>query len=278
MRPIIASLVAAGLAVGNVACFPPEQGATWIIQPWRRPVTMRPTLPFEDLSFQSGTLVLRGWVFRGARPRRGWIVYLHGISDNRESGEWLAERFVPRGYDVLLYDSRGHGLSAGDFVTYGCREKEDLIAALDAVHADRAILIGGSLGGAIALQAAPLDARILGVVAYSTFSDLRSVVLDRKPWFATRAEADEAIAIAERRAHFSADEASPLMAAPRIRVPVLLMHGAVDKETPPRHSQRILAALGGRKRLLLVPGASHNDVLNHEEAIRAIDAWIASIG
>lgn len=278
MRLPIPSALLPLLLLVNGGCFPPEWGANWIVQPWRRPLGPRPAIPFEDISFSSGDVVLRGWVFRGASPRRGWIVHLHGISDNRESGVWLAERFGPRGYDVLTYDGRGHGASSGTYVTYGCLEKRDVVAALDAVHADRAILVGGSLGGSIALQAAPLDARIVGVVAYSSFADLRSVVLDRKPWFATRSEADAAIALAEQRAHFRASEASAVAAAERIHVPVLLMHGGMDRETPPEHSKRIFAALAGRKRLLIVAKAEHNDVLAYGEAIRALDAWIASIG
>jgi alpha-beta hydrolase superfamily lysophospholipase len=262
------------------ACFPPEWGADMIVRPWRRPVKDKPDLDFEDITFTSGDVTLKGWLFRTeVEPRRGTIVHLHGISDNRESGVWIAERYVPKGYDVFTFDLRAHGQSGGEFVTYGCREKRDVVAALDAVHADRAILFGGSLGAAIALQAAPLDPRIVGVIAYSTFTDLRSIVMDRKPWIATRWDAEQAIAIAERRAHFKADEASPLRAAPQIHVPVLLLHGGRDRETLPRHSQRVFEALTTlKKKLLIVPRADHNDVLAWPEAQQAVDAWIDAIG
>jgi uncharacterized protein len=261
-----------------LSCFPPEWGANAIVRPWRKPASLKPTLDFEDVEFPSGDLRLKGWIFRTKSAlRRGLIVYLHGISDNRESGVWIAERYVPRGYDVLAFDLRAHGQSGGEFVTYGCLEKEDVVAALDAVHAERAILFGGSLGGAIALQAAPLDARVAGVVAYSTFSDLRAIVRDRKPWIATRKEADQAIRLAEGRAHFRADDASSVLAAPAIRVPVLLLHGGKDHETPPRHSQRIFDALVAKKRLLIVPEADHNNVLAFTEAREAVDDWIAAI-
>jgi uncharacterized protein len=275
VRRLLITLPAVLLLSG---CFPPEWGANMMIRPWRKPVTLRPALDFEDVSFASGDVVLKGWIFRTReRPRRGWIVYLHGISDNRESGLWIAERYVPRGYDVLTFDLRGHGQSSGEFVTYGCREKYDVVAALDAVRADHAILLGGSLGAAVALQAAPLDPRISGVVAYSTFSDLRSIVLDRKPWVATRGEAAQAIAIAEQRAHFRADEASPVAAAPAIRVPVLLLHGGRDRETFPRHSQRVFDALTGKKRLLIVAKADHNGVLAWPEAQQAVDSFIDGV-
>jgi pimeloyl-ACP methyl ester carboxylesterase len=65
---------------------------------------------------------------------------LHGISDNRRGAEGLAARLGPLGYDVLAYDSRGHGRSQGRFCTYGYYEKRDVSAALDMLQARDAIL------------------------------------------------------------------------------------------------------------------------------------------
>jgi uncharacterized protein len=228
----------------------------------------------EDVAFHTGGLVLRGWLLRGATPHRGLIVYLHGSSDNRRSGLGIAARLGPRGYDVLAYDSRAHGESDGTACTYGFYEKGDLVAALDAVGAKSAILFGASLGAAVALQAAPLDERIRGVIAQSSFSDLETVARERAPWLATDREIRQAFAIAEREGRFRVADVSPVAAAAKIRVPVLLIHGAADSETPPDHSRRIFAALAGPKQLLLVPGAGHNDVLSHENAWREIESWL----
>jgi dipeptidyl aminopeptidase/acylaminoacyl peptidase len=69
------------------------------------------------------------------------------------------------------------------------------------------------------------------------------------------------------------DEVSPRTAAARITVPVLLIHGAEDRETPPSHSERVLAALNGPKRFMLVPGAGHNASLRPEVWME-IEQWI----
>jgi uncharacterized protein len=228
----------------------------------------------EDVAFHSGGLLLRGWLLRGTAPRRGLVVYLHGSSDNRRSGLGIAARLGPRGYDVLAYDSRAHGESEGTACTYGFYEKGDLVAALDAVGARSAILFGASLGAAVALQAAPLDARIRGVIAESSFSDLETVARERAPWLATDREIREAFAIAEREARFRVADVSPARSAAAIHVPVLLIHGAADSETPPDHSHRIFAALAGPKKLLLVPGAGHNDVLAGAGVWQEIESWL----
>jgi pimeloyl-ACP methyl ester carboxylesterase len=75
---------------------------------------------------------------------------------------------------------------------------------------------------------------------------------------------------------FTIDEVSPAAAATRIRIPVLLIHGASDQDTTPEHSQRVLDSLAGPKRLILVPGAGHNQSLRGA-LWPEIDAWVNSI-
>jgi dipeptidyl aminopeptidase/acylaminoacyl peptidase len=65
-----------------------------------------------------------------------------------------------------------------------------------------------------------------------------------------------------------------VLAAARIKAPVLLIHGDRDRETPPAHSRRVFEALTGPKRLILVPGAGHNQSLRSAEVWSEIDRWI----
>ena len=79
--------------------------------------------------------------------------------------------------------------------------------------------------------------------------------------------------IAAQRGRFDVDAVSPAIAAAEIRIPVLLLHGAADVDTPPAHSQRVLAALAGPKRLMVVPGARHNEALGGN-AWGEIERWL----
>jgi len=75
------------------------------------------------------------------------------------------------------------------------------------------------------------------------------------------------------------DDVSPVVAAAKITVPVLLIHGAADVDTPAAHSQRVFVALSGPKRLILVPGAGHNQSLRGDvwaEIEQWVDATIAA--
>src|SRR5512138_3762254 len=132
-------------ALAGTGCGATDWGAYAIVQPRRRPLTAVPRLAHETVAFESQGLRLEGWLFRATAAHRGLIVYLHGIADNRQSGVGVAERFVTRGYDVFTFDGRGQGRSEGRFCTYGYYEREDVSRALDALHAERAVLFGSSL-------------------------------------------------------------------------------------------------------------------------------------
>jgi pimeloyl-ACP methyl ester carboxylesterase len=209
--------------------------------------------------------------------RRGTAVLLHGVADNRESMTGVVGRFVSKGFDVIAYDSRAQGDSSGDACTYGYWEKRDLERILSAVDPGPTLLLGSSLGAAVAIQEAAGDPRIIGVVSAEVFSDLRTVARGRAPRFLTEGMIRRAFAIAEQRGNFQVDDVSPLEAARHLTIPVLLIHGADDTDTPPDHSRRVLAALGGPKELLLVPGARHNESLRSPETWQRIDHWVDEV-
>jgi uncharacterized protein len=251
----------------------PGIGAGGLLYPARRPVTAGPPDGCVKSEFAGAGVTLRGWTCTPRQSARGTIVYLHGIADNRQSAASVIRRFLPRGFRIVAYDGRAHGDSDGSACTYGFYEKDDLRRVIDALPAGPVALIGTSLGAAIALQEAAADPRVAAVVAVETFSDLRTVATERAPFVFTDDAIDRAFALAETQASFHVDEASPVRAAARITVPVLLIHGAADVETPPAHSERVRAALRGPSELMLVPGAGHNHSLNDERVWTKIADW-----
>jgi pimeloyl-ACP methyl ester carboxylesterase len=259
-------------AVGSRA---PTIAAGGLLHPARRALTAPAPDGCRAETFAGDGVRLQGWHCATTRRRRGTIVYLHGIADNRGSAVGAIRRLLPRGFDVIAYDSRGHGSSEGRSCTYGYYEKRDLSRVLD-VTAGPVLLIGSSLGGAVALQAAAADRRIAGVVAAETFSDLETVARERAPSFLGESAIRQAFLIAEEQARFEVGAVSPATAALNIHAPVLLLHGAADIDTPPSHSQRVYANLQGSRRLILIPGAHHNQSLN-EQSWDEILRWIELI-
>lgn len=278
-RFTIVGLVLLAVAAAYAFTQVPMIAAGGLLYPMRRVVGVAPPAGCTDAEFEGAGVTLRGWRcaarMRSTGPR-GTIVYLHGVADNRASAAGTLKHFTELGFDAIAYDSRAHGDSSGDICTYGYFEKQDLARVLDTVSTQAVVVIGHSLGAAVALQAAAEDDRIDGVIAAESFADLRTIARERV-WFLPQRIVDAAFRYAEERGRFSADAVSPVAASARIHVPVLVVHGKEDDETAPRHSERIYEALAGPKRLLLIDRARHNQSFADASVWVAVDRWVDQI-
>ena len=140
----------------------------------------------EDVTFVSEGARVAATLRRGdGSQRRPAVVFCAGFSLTKEV--WLppyAEALVARGYTTLNFDYRGFGASeAAGPNAPRCRlvpsqQIEDARNAItflesrDDVDAQRIALVGVSLGAAIALGAAGVDARVRAMVAVAGPSDL----------------------------------------------------------------------------------------------------------
>jgi alpha-beta hydrolase superfamily lysophospholipase len=271
---VVGGLAGVALTALAVASYTAQSvAADALLHPFHRPMLDPAPAGCEATTFDGFHVTLSGWRCRPAgQAPRATVVLLHGVADNRAGWRPTIERFEQQGFEVIAYDSRAHGQSTGDACTYGFFEKQDLHRVLDAVQPKRVVLVGTSLGAAIALQEAAGDPRVSAVVAAETFSDLRTVAAERVPYL-PKPIVERAFETAEARASFVADDVSPLRAASRITAPVLLIHGADDVETVADHSRRVYTALAGPKRLLIVPGG-HNHSLGSAKVWTEIDSWI----
>lgn len=101
------------------------------------------------------------------------LVFVHGgYADSsvwRHQVEALSDR-----YRVVTVDLAGHGASGRDRASWTPGAfGEDVATVVDAEGLDRVVLVGSSMGGPVALEAAArLEGRVLGVVAVDTLHDL----------------------------------------------------------------------------------------------------------
>jgi hypothetical protein len=267
---LVVGLALSAAAISQV----PAIVAGAILRPARTHARQPAPAECRDRDFQGAGVILRGWYCEPPVSTRGTIVVLHGVASNRGSAANLVGRFTKKGLALVAYDSRAHGESGGEFCTYGFHEKEDLRRVIAVLPSGPVILLGTSLGGAVALQAAANEPRVSGVVAAEVFSDLATVVRDRTPRFVPEFFVKHAFRIAGERGDFDVEQVSTIRAAASIRAPVLLIHGSADRDTGPDHAQRILEALQGDKRLILVEGAGHNASLRGPHVWTEIEAWV----
>ena len=247
----------------------------WLaVRPPRLAIAVRPEdvgLRVEPVRIAADDGVqLAGWLV--PRPGAPVVVLLHGYPADKADLLPIAAALAPR-FAVLLMDQRYFGESQGRATTLGFRERRDLSRALDFLQSRGmapAGVFGFSLGGAVALLAAAEDPRIRAVVAYAPFADLRELGRELYAWmWVARYPFVEAMLVWSRLA-FGADisRPSPVGAAARVRVPVLLVYSRSDEQIPFRHAERLHAALASNPRaeLLVMDRGRHGELPPRFEA------------
>ena len=120
-------------------------------------------------------LRLRRWPLADAKCA---VLIVHGLGEHSGRYAHVAAWFRQRGFDVLSYDQRGHGETAGP--RGALKHEDDLLTDLTAVYNDYAakharapLLLGHSMGGLVAARTV-LDGRIKPTAMMLTSPALRS--------------------------------------------------------------------------------------------------------
>ncbi|HVT79884.1 MAG TPA: alpha/beta fold hydrolase, partial [Phycisphaerae bacterium] len=118
------------------------------------------------------------------------VVLCHGLGASQDQYLPLAKQLHDAGFAVLMLDMRGQGESDPAAVTYGLRERFDVLAAVKMlretqyVDESKVCVVGHDIGATAALQAAALDSSITAVVAdglWLKFEDRARDIFSRPP-------------------------------------------------------------------------------------------------
>jgi pimeloyl-ACP methyl ester carboxylesterase len=101
---------------------------------------------------------------------QGYVILLHGLAANRRIMTYVARNFAEQGLRVYVPDLPGHGRTAGPFSPARAEECSEALfkdlVAHGAIVPDRTLLVGHSMGGAIAIRVAARE-QVAGVIAIS---------------------------------------------------------------------------------------------------------------
>jgi len=211
-------------------------------------------MKYEELRIPVGSGADKGdlnaWWVHANKLGAPAVLYLHGNENNIGAHLEGAKRFHTLGLNVLLVDYRGYGKSTGgdpsEVKVYEDAETAwQYLLKQRGVKAQQIFIYGNSLGGAIGIDLAVHHADAAGLIAESTFTsmaDMGRLVYGYLPvdlLLNQRFESLEKI--------------------PRLRIPVLLIHGKEDKKIPYQMSQQLFAAAPQPKQLVLIEGGEHGN-------------------
>jgi len=229
-------------------------------------------LTYEDVRFMTHDgLQLAGWLIPHAESR-GNVIFCHGHGRNREQGTGLLQTLHGLGLNILAFDFRGHGQSAGHTATFGHREVRDVLAAaafLKQRFPDRPVfLVGISYGAAVAVQALPQMPEVRGVWIEGCFCTLPPVVrmeLSRFPGWSRGILLAAYESLAWLDCGFWGPEIRPVDRLSSLQVPILFCHGTADDLVPFAEGKRLYDAYAGPKESYWVPGGSHYTIRRYHK-------------
>ena len=211
---------------------------------------------------------LHGWWLPSGSVSLGHVLLLHGNAGNVCDRLMHAELLVAAGFDVLLFDYRGYGRSTGRPSEHGTyRDARAALAALEdqpGVDGSRIVYVGESLGGAVALALA-IERAPMALVLQSAFSSVRDMARVHYPFIP---------------AALVPDAYPSLRLIRRLEAPLLVLHGDRDEVVPVAQGRALFEAAHEPKRLRILPGIAHNDLIALAGPVYAseISSWVKGCG
>lgn len=247
-----------------------------ILYPERRAIPAPDPLPASTSFPLTATdgVSFEVWLLETSSPRAR-LLLCHGYHANRYQVLDLAGRLRERGYDVVLFELRGHGARPGP-CTLGVRETEDAVTALRwARGRDRGVplpvgVLGFSMGASVVCQVAARDPGVRAVVVDSAYSRLFPVLqrsirqryhLPAVPW-AWLTWWGVQLALRTRLA-----SRDPAALVPRLRQPLFAIQGGEDRRVVPLLGREFYRRWAGPKERWFEPRVAHVGMFaRHPEA------------
>lgn len=217
---------------------------------------------WEEVRFKSadGTGLTGLWFpARHVPTAKGVIVHFHGNAENMTSHYLFVYWLALEGYDVFTFDYRGYGASEGKKSVAG--SIEDGAAALSVCRkraggaGDRLIVVGQSMGAALALAALDRDGGtgVRGVILDSTFASYRGMARDKlgRGWLWPLRYPLSWL--------FSERWAPRRLIARRKPVPLLMLHAVGDPVVPYAEGRRLFDLAPGPKEFWKLESRGHTE-------------------
>ncbi len=277
---VAVSTAVSGLIYGGVSLFIADR----LTRPTNHPLGIDPQRVHPDAQAWSTRttdgITLRGW-FLPTPDRRHLIVLVHGMWSSWLEMAALGRDLHNRGFDVLLFDLRGHGQSDPSRLYLGRRERADIRAVMswaqkEGFTDDRIGWLGYSMGGSTLLMEAARNPQIHVAVIDSPYGDLPQLLKKQLSihsglpnWF------NPGILLAARFIYgVRTDDLIPIRSAHAWgERPLLLIHGESDTIVPVSQARALAEAAGSSCLTMTLPGVDHVKAYDYDP-----EGYVTTVG
>ena len=248
----------------------------------------------EKISWKSDGLTIVGELYLPA-GRTGTfpaLVICHGIPAKVKGPDdrgypLLAERFCQEGFEVLIFNFRGAGLSEGDFDILGWAR--DLAEGLDdltlrpEVDPKRIFLMGFSGGAAVSIYVAAHRKDVAALVSCASPAEFRDLITGKglDDFLVHARDAgiirDPAFPPSRENWKKSFQTVRPVDWIDKIPPrPLLIIHGTRDEVVNVSHAQRLFRKVKGRAEIFLIEEGEHRLRVDERAMEKALE-WLKKI-
>jgi alpha-beta hydrolase superfamily lysophospholipase len=233
------------------------------------------------------------WVVPAEGGSNQWIIQVHGRGAKRQEGLRAVPPAHEAGWTTLLISYRNDGEAPeSEDRRYGLGGTEwaDVVSAVHYARehgAERIVLMGWSMGGAIVLQAilrsAAVHERLVGVILDSPAIDWVDILRFQGQALGMPKELGDVVVrllggpfsggLTGVAAPIDVEDLDPVARADELDAPILLMHSVDDGFVPIDGSRRLAAARPDLIEFEVFEGARHTKLWNHDP-----ERWTALVG
>lgn len=237
----------------------------------QNPLTIQPAViskNYEEITFQTPDgITLKGWLFTNSSKKLVILVAGHG--QNRENPDYggvkLAKDLIAQGYNVLMYDARGNGVSQKTRAGFGFGTAKDILGAISfarnkGFEPKATAIIADSMGATATILIADKLSNIGALVVDSPAAELEPIV-SAALWREKHIPYVFHLGIfLSAKILFDVDIPSVKPIQTITLVPnriFLFLHGADDITIPIENSRLLLAKANPASKLIVFPHAGH---------------------
>lgn len=249
--------------------------------------------PFEDIELVAfDGLILHGYYLLAKNPTNKTVILAHGYtSKGMELGGFTKFYFEILGFNVLIPDNRGHGLSEGNYIGFGWHDRKDYLGWIDYViiknGSDSQIILHGiSIGAATVLMVSgeALNDNIKCIIsdcAYTSAKDILAYQMKKMYNLSAIPLIQITSLICKIKAGYYFGEASAVKQVNKAKKPILFIHGEDDLFVPTKMVYSLYEKCKSYKELFIVPKACHANAYHtdtkgyQQKATQFIDKYIS---
>ena len=219
-------------------------------------------LKYEDvLLCTADNVKLCAW-WTPCENARATMIFSHGNGGNISHRLDKLQIFHGLGLNILIYDYRGYGQSAGSPSEKGlyadAQAAYDYAVMVKHIPVNEIIVYGESLGGSVTAHLAANN-DVTAMILDSTFASLKDMALARMPLLAG----------------LTGSHYDTLANVAKVKVPTLVLHSANDDVIPYEQGRKKFAASTAPKQFVVLSGG-HNDgfLRSKRKYVAGIDDFI----